>query len=318
VVYPGTAGRFEVLVRFDRPMDTSSFLLPGAVSAIPPVDLMAVSAVGTQTLDFVMDAVADGGPYPLKLGTAYAFTLGATIHAANGVALSPTVLTYTTGPFGLAELFSGNATAVNNGLFYPSTNIPQALCLAFNGPLDNTVPAGGQLGVAPGPGLITGMSYGAAGGNGAINTVQYTVCGAQPSTSYAFAYAGGFKSVGGAVAGPVSGIARVSEPLRVVSWHYDNGSSGYYDLGLSFNYQVNLTSTAAVISFSPPLAQPWTPVWTNDGCGNASLAVTDPVTPYNPFIPSGLTETVTISTGLQDLVGNAPLGAPYSATFYQP
>jgi hypothetical protein len=320
VLYPGSVGRFEVLVRFDRPMDTNSFLQPGAVTSAPPADITSISAVGAQTLDFVLDTVADGGPYPLQLGTHYTFTLSPVIHSANATPLSPTALGYTTGPFAMAELFSGNATGLNNGIFFPSCNIPQALCLAFNGPLDNTVPVGAQLAAAPDPGLITGMSYGAAGGNGAINTVQYTVCGGQPATAYTFAYTGGLKSTGGMTASAVTGLAEISEPLRGVSANYANGSGGSFAVNLGFNYQVNLTAAngAGVVTFSPALTLPWAANWYNDGCGNASVSIQDPISSSNQFIQSGLTETVTVSAALTDLVGGVHLTAPYSFTFYQP
>lgn len=313
-------GVWMLTLNFNTDMDTSSYSSPGALSLSPAADF-TLGAVSARSVTLLLDTSNDSGPNPLRLNTAYTVAVGSAIRSTAGLPLIPASLHYTTGPFQLATLLSGNNAGAADGVFYPeaqtSSNWGSFLCAVFNAPLDSTVLLSNQVQVSPN--VITGLQWGGTLGSTAnVNSVVYSVCNVVPSTAYTFAYSGGIVGPGGASAAAVTGLVRTAEPLRLFVW-YSPPSFPYLVVGC--NYQVDMTSANAALSISPSPNVPGQ--WSDNGCtpgkgSPPSYMYVDGSGSGVQSFPSGATYTVSVSTTLMDITLTKALPSAWTYTFYQP
>ena len=309
----GNAGKWELTLRFNMDMDVTTFSQAGAVVFSPPADAVLTGATA-RSATYTLNTTNSGGIHPLAVGTAYTVSVGSAIHAATGVPLVPATLNYTTGPFALAVLLTGNSFA--DGVLYgsvvnePPANWKPLIGAVFNAPLDTSVFPTNQVQCSPN--VIVDESYQNIGNISDVNQLSLNLCGVLPNATYTFSYTGGIKDRNGNVAAPVSNLVRVAEPIRVVG--YSCPPDTQY-LVVNFNYSIDTVSGPSAFTISPPPPYPLT--FVNPGCQPNS-------TPGNSVSPgyayvysggqsfvSGVTYTASITTGLQDLGDTANLSTPW-------
>jgi hypothetical protein len=270
-----------------------------------------------------MTTTNGGGSHPLAVATAYTVSVTSVIHAATGVPLVPATLNYTTGPFALATLLTGNSNGYSDGVLYPEViNEPPAtweplMGAVFNAPLNTSVLPTNQVQCAPN--VIANEVYNNQGSFSDINMVSLEICGAVPNALYVFSYTGGITDRNGNVAAPVGGLARTSEILRVVG--YQAPPDTQY-LVVNFNYPLDSVNGPAACNVVPSPGVGFAIF--NAGCipnstpGNSQAPGYAYVSNGGPTFTSGVTYTATISTGLMDSTDSANLTSAWSLTFYQP
>jgi|GEM_PF-2986776 hypothetical protein len=321
-VTQSNAGQWELTLRFNMDMDTTTFPLAGAVVFAPPADVILKSSTA-RSATYVLNTTNGGGSHPLAVGTAYTVSVSSVIHAATGVPLVPATLNYTTGPFALATLLTGNFSGYADGVLYPEViNEPPSsweplVGAVFNAPINTSVLPSNQIQCSPN--IIANEMYNNQGAVTDINMVSLAICGAVPSTPYTFSYTGGITDRNGNTAAPVGGMLRTSEPLRAVG--YQAPPDTQY-LVVNFNYPLDAASGAAAGTVVPSPGVGFAVF--NPGClpnstpGNSQAPGYAYVSNGGPTFSSGVTYTATISTALMDSTDSANLATPWSVTFYQP
>ena len=313
------AGNWELTLRFNMDMDTTTYTAPGAVVFTPPADLLLLASTA-RSATYLLTTTNNGGIHPLAVSTAYSVTVSNAIHAATGVPLQPATLSYSTGPFRLATLLTGNPAGSGDGMFYPSvvnTNAstwPDALCAVFNAPLDTSVTLGSQVQTSP-TNVVSALQWGNSGIKSDVNSIGLNVCGAVPNTSYTFAYSGGIKDQKGNVAPALGGLTRTSDPLRVVGW---NTPPATKFLLVNFNYPLDIATGNAGTTVLPSAPAPIT--YVNNACAPGSNQAPGIFYVYNggPTFPPGVTYTATVAATVADIGDTTTLGTPWTVTFYVP